>query len=84
MLNVLFVPLQGAFALTRAHRSAGGERAPRNPCYTLRSSARTGPLATLLATISPADGEQRNPSGSSKHDGLRDAHPSYESGVTNH
>ena len=38
VLSVLIVPLQGAFALARANRSAGGEHAPRNPCYTLHSS----------------------------------------------
>jgi len=28
-------PLQGASALARADRSAGGQHAVRNPCYTL-------------------------------------------------
>src|SRR5687768_1658439 len=50
-------PLQGASALARADRSAGGQHAVRNPCYTL---ARQPAKRTLGRVQSPFLGLQRN------------------------
>jgi hypothetical protein len=45
-------PLQGAFAFAHANRFAGGEHAPRNPCYTYSYACASRLDLRPLATVS--------------------------------